>query len=122
MYLSLKDNSTKSGFTLKELSILRISSLAGHLSILSLRLNKSTVAIMVSQFIYDLCHEKETVSSRVANDPDDAPGTIADNLYSKKDLPKSSTTEPQGYDLQRAFECGNWGSSRPSDLFLKVCA
>ena len=76
---------------------------------------------MVSDFVYDLCHAQETVTSRLAKDPDDAPGVIADELFGKKELPSSNTTEPQGYNLQRAFECGNWGSSRPSDLFLKVC-
>lgn len=83
--------------------------------------SKGVVGNMVSQFVYDLCHEKETISSRLAKDPDDAPSTIADELYGKRQLPKSDTAEPKGYDLQRAFECGNWGSSRPSDLFLKVC-
>lgn len=75
---------------------------------------------MISDFVYDLCHERETVSSRLANDPDDAPGVIAKELFGKKQLPDSDTTEQKGYNLDRAFECGKWGTSRPSDLFLKV--
>lgn len=75
---------------------------------------------MVSNFVYDLCHEQETVSSRLANDPDDAPGVIAKDLLGKRQLPQSDASNQASYNLQRAFECGNWGSSRPSDLFLKV--
>ena len=75
---------------------------------------------MISDFVYDLCHEQETVSSRLVNDPDDAPGIIAKELFGKKQLPESDTTEQSKYNLERAFECGRWGSSRPSDLFLKV--
>ena len=65
---------------------------------------------MVSAFVYELCHEQETVSSKVTNDPDDAPGLIAKELFGNKELPKSDASERPSYDLQRAFECGNWGS------------
>lgn len=75
---------------------------------------------MISDFVYDLCHEQETISSRLAKDPDDAPGVIAKDLFGKNRLPDSNTTEQSDFNLQRAFECGNWGASRPSDLFLKV--
>lgn len=75
---------------------------------------------MISDFVYDLCHEQVTVSSKLASDPDDAPGVIAKDMFGKRQLPNSDTTEEAGYNLQRAFECGNWGNSRPSPLFLKV--
>lgn len=75
---------------------------------------------MISNFVYDLCHAPNTVSSQLAANPEEAPGPIAKELFSKKDLPQSSTQHDGQYDLQRAFECGQWGPSRPSDLFLKV--
>lgn len=76
---------------------------------------------MISDFVYDLCHQQETVSSRLAKDPDDAPGVIAKELFGEKQcLPRSDDTDEEQYNLQRAFECGRWGPTRPSDLFLKV--
>lgn len=75
---------------------------------------------MISDFVYDLCHEQETVTSRLVKDPDDAPGVIAKDLFGKDRLPDSNTADQSSYNLQRAFECGKWGNSPPSDLFLKV--
>lgn len=76
---------------------------------------------MFSDFVYDLCHGTETVSSVLANDTSSTPGEVAQRLFSKKELPRSSSEEHGGYDLERAYECGKWGDTRPSELFLKVC-
>lgn len=77
---------------------------------------------MISDFVYDLCHERETVTSRLAADPTQAPGEIAKQLFGKKNsLPNSDSETKPEYNLDRAAQCGNWGGSRPSDLFLKVC-
>lgn len=77
---------------------------------------------MISDFVYNLCHEQETVSSRLVDDPDDAPGLIAKDILGKRrSLPTPDASPTPSYDLDRAFECGKWGgNSRPSDLFLKV--
>jgi len=76
---------------------------------------------MISDFVYDLCHEHETVSTRLAANSKEVPGDVAKQLFAKaKSLPKSDTELKAEYDLQRAFDCGKWGTSRPSDLFLKV--
>lgn len=77
---------------------------------------------MISDFIYDLCHERETVTSRLAANPTQAPSDIAKELFGKKgSLPKSDSKVSKDYDLDRVAQCGNWGGTRPSDLFLKVC-
>lgn len=61
------------------------------------------------------------MSSRLVANPNDAPGPTAKALFLKSSsLPKSDTTAEDGYDLDRAFECGQWGETRPSDLFLKA--
>lgn len=76
---------------------------------------------MISDFVADLCHAQQTVSSRLSAKPDEAPGALAKELFGRSSaLPHSNTDEKSGYNLDRAFACGSWGESRPSDLFLKV--
>lgn len=76
---------------------------------------------MISDFVYDLCHERETVSSRLAANSAEAPSEVAKQLFGKKSsLPNSDSQAKPDYNLDRAAQCGNWGGSRPSDLFLKV--
>ena len=75
---------------------------------------------MISEFIYELCHSTETVSSVLAQNKDCVPGDVAKKLFAKRQLPSSSNEDGQGYNLERAYACGKWGGSRPSDLFLKV--
>ena len=80
---------------------------------------------MVSQKVYDLCHGQKTVSSELAHDPSLAPGSVAKKLYGEdvgghdehKHFKLLDATEQ---DLQKAYESGKWGTTRPSDLFLKV--
>ncbi|KAI9834684.1 MAG: hypothetical protein M1826_000086 [Phylliscum demangeonii] len=81
---------------------------------------------MISQTVYDLCHGRETISSELARDATLSPGSIAKRLYRDGERPRlvepsfkppsSATAE----DLQRAAECGNFGPTRPSELFLRV--
>lgn len=83
---------------------------------------------MISDKVYKLCTGQETVSSLLAKDPTMAPGDAWKQLYgghaagekeSKNEARRHrDTITPE--DLQRALECGNWGSSQPSELFLKV--
>ena len=81
----------------------------------------AAAAIMISDFVYDLCQGSETVTTRVAVDPRQPPGEIAKRLFSRNEaLPLSDTEQRSQSDLKRALECGKWGDSRPSDVFLKV--
>ena len=80
---------------------------------------------MVSQKVYDLCHGSTTVSSELARDPSLAPGTVVKKLYGEDvgghdEHKHFKEPRASAEDLQKAYECGKWGSTRPSDLFLKV--
>lgn len=83
---------------------------------------------MISDKVYKLCTSQETVSSLLTKDPTMAPGDAWKQLYGgdaagekeSKDEARRirDTTTPE--DLQRALECGNWGPTQPSELFLTV--
>lgn len=80
---------------------------------------------MVSWNVYNLCHGDRTVSSELAGDPELAPYKLFKELYESKDADKSpdlaSDEEDAASDeLKKAKECGNWGNSEPSTLFLRV--
>jgi hypothetical protein len=84
---------------------------------------------MISDKVYKLCNGTETVSSLIAKDPELAPGAAWKQLYGEhaaghkesvataRDHRDAHTAE----DLKRARECGKWGPTEPSELFLKVC-
>lgn len=80
---------------------------------------------MVSQKVFDLCQGSKTVSSEIARDPTLSPGQVIKHLYGE-DIAghdelghfKSHAASPE--DLEKAFRCGKWGNTRPSELFLKV--
>ncbi|KAL8714381.1 MAG: hypothetical protein Q9220_001714 [cf. Caloplaca sp. 1 TL-2023] len=80
---------------------------------------------MISQKIFDLCQSSETVSRKIAEDPKQSPGHVFKDLYHKHSVAHAGASSnegrnPQEYDLERAYQCGQWGQSRPSDLFLKT--
>lgn len=83
-----------------------------------------TCADMLPERVYQLCHSSKTVSSELARDPNQAPIKVFHNLYSdyhvKEDAPKSEDHGGGHDSLQKALECGNWGPTKPSNLFLKV--
>lgn len=78
--------------------------------------------------LFKLFTSNETVSSLLAQDPKLSPGDAWQKLYghhkSKLSGPKSihgagkQTASAQA--LQRAAECGKWGPTQPSELFLRV--
>lgn len=80
---------------------------------------------MVSQHVVELCHSSATVSSELAKHPTASPGSIAKTLYhggqtghvGPEPLSNRAVDEE---DLEKAFSCGKWGNSRPSDLFLRA--
>jgi hypothetical protein len=83
---------------------------------------------MISDRVYKLCTSPESVSSLLAQDPSLSPGEAWKKLYgghvSREKESKSTakthrdTATPE--DLKRAAECGKWGSTQPSELFLRV--
>ncbi|KAJ7043148.1 hypothetical protein C8F04DRAFT_1073827 [Mycena alexandri] len=83
---------------------------------------------MISPKVYDLCTSTETVSSLVAKDPELAPGDAYKKLYGGHTPgPKESIAKAREHrdvhtsdDLKRARDCGKWGPTQPSELFLKL--
>lgn len=76
---------------------------------------------MISDFVLELCTAQDTVTARLARQPDEAPGRVAKELFGRSALPNAEGQQRGGYDPERALQCGRWGSSQPSELFLKVC-
>jgi hypothetical protein len=90
--------------------------------------SKNESRVMISDKVYKLCTSNETVSSILAKDPTIAPGDAWKQLYGahaagekeSKATARSHRDTHTPEDLQRALECGNWGPTQPSELFLKV--
>lgn len=85
---------------------------------------------MISDKVYKLCKSKESVSALLAKDPTMAPGEAWKKLFgghSAGEKESKSTAIAHHHkitpeDLKRALECGNWGPTQPSELFLRVGA
>ena len=80
----------------------------------------------ISDHVHKLCTTPESVSSLLAKNPKLSPGEAAKQLYhpegiriSEPGLPKSRVPA-SAEELQRAYECGNWGPTKPSELFLRI--
>ena len=79
---------------------------------------------MITARVYRLCHANMTVTAELARDPSQVPSKVFHDLYEGHDSEnpgselKVVTDEEDA--LRRAAECGNWGVSQPSELFLKV--
>ena len=80
---------------------------------------------MVSEHVVKLCQATETVSSAVGKNPAESPGNIIKQLYGhyKKDLHShldehQPALSPDGLETVR--QCGRWGTSQPSPLFLQA--
>jgi phosphatidylserine/phosphatidylglycerophosphate/cardiolipin synthase-like enzyme len=97
----------------------------------------------VSDKVYSLTHSQKTLTAAFAASPASSPGHLAKTLYAEHHKKPISSggyletfmgalqlgnanetrrippSEPTQADLDRAAECGNFGS-RPSDIFLKI--
>ena len=80
---------------------------------------------MIPPKVYELCHHHKTLTSELAKTPNEPPHHVCkrifdadtdDDIEDRKDsiAPHGST------DIEQALQCGNWGGSEPSELFLKV--
>lgn len=82
---------------------------------------------MVSDHAVKLCQATPSVSEELAKNPKESPTEITKRLYGHH-KPTTSTHNGSGVDrpvasvadLERARQCGNWGPSEPSELFLRV--
>lgn len=80
---------------------------------------------MVSQKVFDFCQGKTTISSELARDPTIAPGHLVKKLYGTDvadhaELKHFKEPRASAEDLEKAYQCGKWGSTRPSELFMRV--
>lgn len=83
--------------------------------------------IMVSEKVYRLCTQRDSVSAYLANNPAAAPHEAWNHLYGHErnsDDGEHAEKQANGQNtsdaLQRAQECGSWGATQPSKLFLQV--
>ncbi|KZF19543.1 phospholipase D/nuclease [Xylona heveae TC161] len=89
-------------------------------------LKKVPKSTMVSEKVYNLCRSDQSVSSELAKNPTQSVSHVVKHLYGERAVsvatenPMPKKLEPTAEDLQRAFECGKWGNSRPSELFLRI--
>lgn len=82
----------------------------------------------LSDHTYQLCTEGESVSTRLAADPNEAPGEAWKKIFghhvgkgsSSASVSKAGKGVVSREELARAERCGNWGPTKPSELFLKV--
>ncbi|KAJ5928499.1 hypothetical protein N7466_007455 [Penicillium verhagenii] len=89
---------------------------------------------MVTTKVYGLWKQSQTVTSELAQDPSQTPGTIFKKLYDHHEVPHPHLKEHGAHGLskeeieefekkdavQKALACGHWGSTEPSELFLQI--
>ncbi|PVH82189.1 hypothetical protein DL98DRAFT_570738 [Cadophora sp. DSE1049] len=83
---------------------------------------------MISEKVYKLCTSKESVSALLAKDPTLSPGEAWKQLFGGDEAgdkesistAKANRDNHTPEDLKRARECGNWGPTEPSELFLRL--
>ena len=85
---------------------------------------RKAMATTISDKIYRFCTTPASVSSELANHPSQEPTHLAEKLYAAEHLAITehkyhSQLHASAAELQRARECGNWGDSEPSELFLQ---
>lgn len=78
----------------------------------------------ISDKVYRLCTSPTSITSQVAKNPSQEPAYHANALYGGEHLAitdhKSHNRQPASpAELDRARQCGNWGDSEPSELFLQ---
>ncbi|KAF2428760.1 phospholipase D/nuclease [Tothia fuscella] len=80
----------------------------------------------ISDKVYNWCTSDISISSVLARNPHQPPGEAAKSLYGsagisiseKKPSVERKPATPE--DLERAYQCGKFGPTRPSELFLRV--
>jgi hypothetical protein len=82
----------------------------------------------ISEQLYELCTSTESVSAVLARDPTLTPEQAWKKLYgkyegkhaAKKLLHGEAPSLTAEQVLAQTAECGKWGPTRPSELFLRV--
>ncbi|OCK73767.1 hypothetical protein K432DRAFT_410420 [Lepidopterella palustris CBS 459.81] len=80
----------------------------------------------ISDKVYNLCRNTSSVSAEYARDPTQAPGKIVSRLFGSEGIsvleskPARVRAPATDEDLERAYQCGKFGNTRPSELFLRA--
>ena len=80
----------------------------------------------ISGRVHEWCTSPDSVSSEIAKDPQTVPKDAAKKLYGHVKISVSAEKPPKvreratEEELKKAFECGKWGNTRPSELFLRI--
>lgn len=79
---------------------------------------------MVSENVYKLCNETETVSSALAKDPALSPGDAVKQIYSQpaNGVDNGSNGKLATSEDASSIACGRWGKTEPTPLFLQAFA
>lgn len=80
---------------------------------------------MIPPNVVELCQNGQSVSSELAKNPSLSPREAAKKLFGVDADDEISPQEAdlvkgESADLEEARKCGKWGTSNPSDLFLRV--
>ena len=83
------------------------------------------MATRISDKVYNWCTSPHSVSSELTNNPKQSPGTAAERLYGKGHTTVSEKKHTKTYEytpkeLERAFQCGKFGDTKPTELFLRI--
>ncbi|KAL2351937.1 hypothetical protein BJ546DRAFT_989692 [Cryomyces antarcticus] len=93
---------------------------------LHLNVRRVKMVHQISDKVYNLCRSPESVSSVLAAHPTLSPGEAAKKLYGSEGVSVTESKPPRERapatpeDLERAYQCGQFGPTRPSELFLRV--
>ena len=81
---------------------------------------------MIPPKIYELCHRDKTLTAELAKNPSEPPSSVCKRLFETDPIEEevedkqTETAAEETTDVEQARDCGNWGGSQPSELFLKV--
>ena len=84
---------------------------------------------MIPPKVVELCKSGKSITSELEKKPSEAPseaGTrlfgvdIEEDVLGEREQKHHFKDKEDTAALQQAYECGNFGDTRPSDLFLKV--
>ncbi|KAF2093202.1 phospholipase D/nuclease [Rhizodiscina lignyota] len=84
------------------------------------------MATRISDKLYDLCRGDSSVLGELSKDPSLTPEKAIHALFghNKPKLldqqPPKERTPASEEDLERAYQCGRFGDTRPSELFLRI--
>jgi hypothetical protein len=91
-----------------------------------LRMPKVAMPTKISNRVHQWCTSDDSVSAQLAKKPDLAPSDASESLYGSEGISISEKKPPKervpatAEDLERAYQCGKFGPTRPSELFLRI--